>query len=356
MKLENLSEFDRRCLEEAIQLGWKGDSRVHPNPRVGAVIAKEGEVIGRGWHRVRGEAHAEIDAINQSQSSLDGATVYVSLEPCDHHGRTPPCTERLLKEGVGRVVFAMADPGPGQGGAQRLREEGVEVIGPVDSPSAKRLLAPFLTHTTKNRVHLTMKWAMTLDGRIALGSGDSRWVTSQESRVHAHRVRSQVDGIMVGAGTVLADHPSLNVRHELDGPDPRPIIWDPKGRLNSKNVEETWWQSMLEREAIIVSDQGESSFLEVLPWNDGEGFSEALLERGFHHVLVEGGAGLLGTFLDLGLGDDALVYLAPKVCGGKDSLSPVGGVGVSKMDLAYGLKEMEVMPLGPDLLIQGSFE
>jgi len=354
MNLDELTPFDRSCLQESVRLGYNGDSRVHPNPRVGAIIAKNGDIIGKGWHQRCGDSHAEINAIHDAGGSIKGSTVYVSLEPCAHEGRTPPCAERLIQEEVSRVVFAMGDPGLGQGGSARLKQAGIEVIGPVEFPAARKLLAPFLTQVDQKRAHLTLKWAMTMDGRIALATGDSRWVTSSEARAHVHQIRSQVDGIMIGARTVLADKPSLNVRHGIDGPDPRPLIWDPKGRLNSQSMEPEWWKTMSERQALIISDQGETSPLEVLPWNDGDGFAEALFELGLHHVLVEGGSGLLGAFLDLSLGDDVLVYLAPKLCGGKESLSPIGGSGVTEMGLARNLEDIEVTPLGPDFLLSGT--
>jgi len=355
MTLEQLSPFDRACLEETVSIGSKGNSRVLPNPRVGALIVRDGVVVGRGWHQVCGEAHAEINAINQSQGPLKGATLYVSLEPCAHQGRTPSCAERILKEGFNKVVYAMNDPGHGKGGAERLRQAGVEVLGPVEFPAARKLIAPFQTLSLHRRAHITLKWAMTLDGHIALASGDSKWITGEEARTHAHQVRSQVDGIMIGARTALCDAPALSVRHGIEGPDPRPLIWNPRGRLDQQHPSKEWWDAMRKRQALIISDQGERSTLEVLPWNDGVGFAKSLLERGFHHVLAEGGAGLLGALMDLDLADDALVYLSPKVCGGKGSLSPVGGVGVSQMNLAHLLSDLEVTPLGQDFLISGSF-
>lgn len=356
MDSSQLSPFDKECLIEAVHIGFKGDARVHPNPRVGAVIAKDGRIIGRGWHRQCGGDHAEVAAIKDAEMSIRGSTVYVSLEPCSHHGRTPPCAERLIKEGVSKVVYAMGDPGPGQGGAEILRKSGIEVIGPVESPAAKRLLAPFKTHTLEKRSHLTLKWAMTLDGRIALSSGDSKWVTSEEARAHVHLVRSQVDGIMVGAGTVLADQPALNVRHGVEGPDPKPIIWDPRGRLRESDSTPEWWRSMSEREALLVSDEPRAKDLRTIPWKGGENFRERLLEQGVHHVLVEGGSGLLGSMVDHGLGDDAMVYLAPKVCGGSSSLSPVGGKGAETMNLSQELQDLETFSMGQDFLLLGQFK
>ena len=214
------SPNDQYFMREAIRLAALGRGYAEPNPMVGCVLVRDGTVIGKGYHRKFGGPHAEIDALRSlGTESAVGATAYVSLEPCCHHGKTPPCTESLIESGVKRVVFAMEDPFPkvSGGGAVALRDAGIEVTGDVMRDEASRLNAPYIKRTTTGKPWVIAKWAMTGDGKIATRTGDSQWITNPESRLDVHRTRSKVDGILTGMGTVRADNPMLDAR--LADPD-----------------------------------------------------------------------------------------------------------------------------------------
>lgn len=342
---------DLRHLKRTLELAQNGTSEVFPNPRVGALVVRDGKVVGEGWHRRCGGPHAEVEAIGDLD--LKGCTVYVSLEPCAHEGRTPSCAKTLVERGAARVVYAMEDPGPGEGGGEILKAGNVEVSGPHPDALSREVLMPFLRNI-KGACAITLKWAMTLDGRIALESGDSKWITSEAARRHVHRVRSAVDGIMVGAGTVRADAPQLDVRHGVEGPSPRPVVWDPRGGTRSLG----WWQSVEHRRPLVISDEQTAwpSGVEVIPWAKGADLPERLFRAGVHHLLVEGGAGCHGAMVDAGTFDRVLVYVAPKVCGGASSVSPVGGLGVAAMAQAHGLADLRYVSIGSDLLISACRE
>lgn len=341
-------------LKRAIALAEKGDSRVFPNPRVGACIVKDDLVIGEGSHLVAGEAHAEVHAIADcGDQDLRGCTAYVSLEPCAHEGRTPSCAKMLIRKGISRVVFAVEDPGPGEGGAELMRQAGLEVLGPVDSAGAKEILEPFIKNVTKGETYFLLKWAMTLDGRIALGNGDSKWISGEASRKDVHHLRTICDGIMVGAGTVIKDQPNLDVRYDIKGPSPRPIVWDPKGRLAASDC----WQKWSARNAIWIRPDGTTPVpetdLTTIDSGNNRALAKSLFAAGVHMVLVEGGAGLHGMMIDEDLADAIRVYIAPKLCGGNDSRSPVGGVGVPSMTRALACGPLKRSTCGEDIVLEG---
>lgn len=352
-----VSKEDLFFLDSAIECAEKGSSLVFPNPRVGALYVKEGEVQGEGFHQKCGEAHAEVAAA-EGMNSLEGTTLYVSLEPCSHKGKTPPCAEFIIKKGVKRVVYSMPDPGPGAGGAQMLQNAGIEVVGPLFRKKAFRLLEPFCKNMIHHKAYITLKWAMTLDGKIACASGDSRWVTGSVAREHVHRVRTEVDGILVGAGTLCADNPDLGVRHGIEGPVPRPVIWDPRGRTREKRE---WYLSHKERKPLIVVNSSDLAKdwpqeCELLICPSLSELESSLFGCGIHHLLVEGGSGVHGAFNDAGLGDRALMYTAPKIIGGSGALGAVGGKGVERMAEARSLSVMDYLPLGGDMLNEGLFQ
>jgi diaminohydroxyphosphoribosylaminopyrimidine deaminase / 5-amino-6-(5-phosphoribosylamino)uracil reductase len=341
-------------IDRCVVLAKNGDARVFPNPRVGAVVVKAGAIVGEGWHVQAGQGHAEVNAIAQAKGiDLKGSTIYVSLEPCAHVGRTPPCAQLIIAKGIARVVVAVADPGPGQGGAEVLRKAGVQVDFLPEHAAATRLIEPFVKNFLKQEAYLIQKWAMTLDGRIALQNGDSKWITGSPARVKVHETRRVCDGIMVGAGTVLADAPQLDVRHGLDGPRPRPIVWDPKGVTCEL---EDWWATQASRRPLVLTDTCTKTWpegVEVEPCWQASTLCKTLFKHGLHSVLVEGGAGLHGWLWDHQLADAVDVYIAPKICGGAESLAPVGGQGVGTMAMAESLKCMEWQTCGEDLRLEG---
>jgi diaminohydroxyphosphoribosylaminopyrimidine deaminase/5-amino-6-(5-phosphoribosylamino)uracil reductase len=354
---------DEGWMQRALALAERGRGHVEPNPLVGAVVVRDGQLVGEGWHERYGQAHAEVNALRQAGPAAHGATLYVTLEPCCHHGKTPPCTDTVLAAGVHRVVAAMLDPFPqvaGQGVA-RLRAAGVVVeVGPGEA-AARRLNAPYLKLLATGRPYVHAKWAMTLDGRIATRTGDSKWISNEASRRRVHALRGRMDAIIVGIGTALADDPLLTARP----PGPRTatrIILDSNGRLPPT--------SQLVRTAaqvptlIVTGDVSaapealRASGCEVLALPGGTrpavlALLAELGRRRMTNVLVEGGAEVLGSFIDVDAVDEYHVYLAPRLVGGRDARSAVGGTGVAHMADALSLAEWDVERIEGDLYFHG---
>ncbi|MCS6976926.1 MAG: bifunctional diaminohydroxyphosphoribosylaminopyrimidine deaminase/5-amino-6-(5-phosphoribosylamino)uracil reductase RibD [Gemmatales bacterium] len=352
-------------MREALLLAERGRGYVEPNPLVGAVVVREGRIVGSGWHQRFGGPHAEIYALEAAGESARGATLYVTLEPCCHHGKTPPCTDAILKAGISRVVAAMSDPFPevaGKGIAI-LKEHGVPVEVGILSAEAEELNAPYLKLVRSGRPYVIAKWAMSLDGRIATATGDSRWISGEESRRKAHEVRGRVDGILVGIGTVLADDPLLTARP----PGPRTacrIILDSCLRLplTSRLVQTVREAPVLvfhEPQADAESKRRlEAAGCECLPlrqWGRREAIGLILDELGrrrFTNILVEGGAEVLGSFVETRQVDELMVFVAPMIVGGRSALGPVGGRGAATLREALRLARWTVEPSGEDWLIR----
>jgi diaminohydroxyphosphoribosylaminopyrimidine deaminase/5-amino-6-(5-phosphoribosylamino)uracil reductase len=357
---------DAAWMAHALDLAERGRGAVEPNPLVGAVVVRDGLVVGEGWHERYGEAHAEVHALVAAGEAARGATLYVTLEPCCHQGKTPPCTDALLRAGIGRVVAAMADPFPrvsGQGAAI-LRAAGVVVTLGVGEAEARQLNAPYLTLLATGRPYVHLKWAMTLDGKIATRTGDSKWISNESSRQLVHQLRGRMDAIIVGIGTVLADDPQLTARP----PGPRTatrIVLDSQGRLPSTSLlartarDVPVWiattATLPPERAVALETLG----CEVLrlPDADRRPSIDALLaelgRRRCTNVLVEGGASVLGSFLDAGVLDEVHVFLTPKIVGGRDALSPVGGVGLARMTEALSLSNWIVETIAGDVRLHG---
>ncbi len=351
-------------MERALALAERGRGAVEPNPLVGAVVVRDGAVVGEGWHQQFGEAHAEVFALADAGDAARGATAYVTLEPCCHHGKTPPCTDALLRAGVRRVVAAMPDPYPlvGGRGAEALRAAGVTVDVGLGEAQARRLNAPYLKLLSTGRPYVHLKWAMTLDGKLATRSGDSKWISNEASRRLAHVLRGRVDAVVVGIGTALADDPLLTARP----PGPRAatrVVLDSQGRLPPTS---RLAQTARDVPTLVVTAPagGAAGRLrelgcEVLPL-PGEGGRpsvDALLaelgRRRMTNVLVEGGAGVLGGFLDARAVDEAHVFISPRLAGGAAAPSPVGGRGAQRIAEALVLAEWTVEPVEGDLLLRG---
>lgn len=358
---------DKRWMQRAIDLARKGSGMTSPNPLVGAVLVdNDGKVVGEGWHHKAGEPHAEVNALAQAGEKARGTTAYVTLEPCSHYGKTGPCCEALIAAGVKKVVVAIGDPNPkvAGNGIRRLQEEGIEVNVGVLAKEAAEVNEVFLHWITTNKPFVALKYAMTLDGKIATGTGDSKWITGEEARAHAHYLRSIYDAILVGKGTVLADDPSLTCRL-VEGKNPIRIVLDAKLEIpiSAKVLSDG------EAETILVAGKDVSperlaertglKKVEVLlvETTDGKVNLEALLttlsERKITSILVEGGGAVHGNFFDHGFVDRVYAFIAPKLIGGKDALSPVGGMGCLKIGEGIKLERVETVSLGSDFLITG---
>jgi diaminohydroxyphosphoribosylaminopyrimidine deaminase/5-amino-6-(5-phosphoribosylamino)uracil reductase len=364
----------RRCLALAV----RGAGHVSPNPLVGAVlVGPDGAVLGEGWHGHYGGPHAEVEAVRDAEARghaarLPEATLYVSLEPCSHHGKTPPCADLLVEKGIRRVVVAHEDPFPAVAGRglARLRAAGVDVAVGVLEREAKRLNEAFLRHVATGRPLVTLKWAQTLDGQVATASGDSRWVSSEESRRLVHRWRAEADAVLVGAGTARADDPQLTVRL-VEGRQPLRIVLDRAGMLPPSL--RLFSDADAGRTVAVVGERAAPAYAEVLkaaggrvlraPERGGHLDLDALLAalgagdglpdgaRAVQSILVEAGPGLATAFLRRDLADRLFVFVAPKVLGA--GTPAVGDLGIARMAEARGFAEAAWEPVGPDVLFRG---
>ena len=359
-------ETDEHYMKKALSLAILGQGETSPNPMVGCVLVRDGRIIGEGYHHRCGADHAEVDALNDAArrgENVRGATAYVTLEPCCHFGRTPPCAQRLVKEGIARVVAATEDPNPkvkGRGLAV-LREAGVEVTCPCLEAEARWLNRGFIRAQTLSRPWVTLKAAVSLDGRMALSNGESRWITGPEARAEAHRMRASHDAILVGVGTVLKDNPELTVRH-VEGRSPRRVVLDSRLRTPPDAKAVTGEGGCL---ILTVSEEAaKTKALEdagarviVLPEEDGHVNLDAALSRlvqeGILSLMVEGGPRVLTAFMEKGLGDWLSLFVAPKVMGEGPGLGT--GLCLASVADAVMLKELQSRPVGGDWQIEGRF-
>ena len=359
-------------MKMAFDLAKKGEGFTSPNPMVGAIIVKEGTVVGKGYHHAAGKAHAEVNAIDDAGDLARGATLYVTLEPCNHTGRTPPCTEKILSAGIKRVVVAMHDPNPEVkgGGIDYLQQRGIIVKTGVCKEQAERLNEIFIKYVTTHRPFTIIKCAATLDGRIATRTGDSRWVTGEESRKFVHRIRHAVDAIMVGINTVEKDDPSLTTRlgnftGGLKGLDPVRIILD----THLKIIEDAkLFRIDSESDIIIITGQSVSEDkkgrIEQLgakiiefPVKDGLIDLDVLMDRlgelGITSLLIEGGSRVIASALSAGIVDKIFFFFAPKILGGDDGVPICQGQGADLMENCIPVKDITVRQFGNDVMIQG---
>jgi diaminohydroxyphosphoribosylaminopyrimidine deaminase / 5-amino-6-(5-phosphoribosylamino)uracil reductase len=362
------TETDARHLARAIELARRGRGRVSPNPLVGAVIARDEEMIGEGFHSVFGGRHAEVEAIEAAgDRDLSDATIYVSLEPCCHHGKTPPCTEAIREAGIGRVVVASDDPSEHASGRGLgiLRDEGIEVVVADGELAAKaRLLnQPFRKHARTGRPWVLFKSAMTLDGKVATSGGDSKWISGESSRYRAHHWRAECDGVAVGIGTAVADDPQLTARLEGVERQPRRIVFDSEARLplGSKLVRDASRIPL----TVVVSRAAPRAATDALATHGADvivatGENEPARVRsaldqlganGISSILLEGGPHLAGAFLDAGEIDEIRLFLAPIVLGGRTARDPLEGEGVDVIADAVRALTLECERVGEDLLV-----
>lgn len=356
-----------RFMRLALTAAKKADP--FPNPRVGAVLVKDGAVIGSGFHKAPGKGHAEIEAIEDAKRrtrnplAARGATLYVTLEPCSHTAkRTPPCTSAIIREGIARVVYAMGDPNPlvSGKGAEALKAAGITVRGPSDGKAAAAINRRYISSITK-KPFIAIKMAMSADGKTATRAGDSRWISSDESRALVHRMRTDFDAVMVGAGTICADDPELTSHGK--GRDPYRVIVDGRLRIgfgarvlrkkDGKTVVATCERAdkgkalALEKAGARVLVCGKESV-------DLKMLSYALNAMGLGRILVEGGSELNASALESGIVDRLYLFIAPKLVGGKDANGVIGGAGIRMMADATRLKNMKIRKVGPDFLIEAN--
>lgn len=361
---------EEHFMRMALALAKKGQGYTSPNPMVGAVIVKDGNVIGSGYHQSFGEAHAEVNAIEEAGTKAKGATLYVNLEPCNHTGKTPPCSLKILKSGIQRVVMAMEDPNTiAGGGALFLKENGVEVSVGVCESAAKKLNEAFIKYVSQKQPFVILKCAATLDGRIATRTGDSKWVTGEKARRFVHRLRHAVDAILVGIGTIQADDPSLTTRLESDsGLDPVRIVLDthlsisPDARIlqldsNSDTILVTG-NSVTEAKKKTVLKAGVR--LIEQPLIDGQIDLKSLMielgSMGITSLLIEGGSRVIASAIRTGVIDKAHFFYAPKILGGDDGIPICRGPGPEFMQDSIRLKDIRVEQFDDDIMIEGYIE
>ena len=343
--------------------------RTSPNPMVGALVVRDGQIIGSGYHARAGTPHAEIHALRAAGEMARGATLYVTLEPCCHHGRTGPCSEAVISAGISRVVMAMRDPNPQVAGrgAKRLEEAGIQVVGEVLEDEAKKLNEVFIKYITTGQPFVVMKTAMSMDGKIAAANGESKWITGAASRVRVHRLRDRYDAILVGVGTVLADNPSLTTRlPEGGGKDPVRVILDTRARtpLDARIIKQASVAP-----AIVVTAPGAppqrvrglldaGAQIMVIESDDGglslPGLLRELGRKEITSLLVEGGAGVNGSFVKEELVDKVYWFIAPKIIGGAAAPGPVGGVGITALSEALEITDILVDRYGDDICVEGN--
>lgn len=341
-----MKNSDTIFMKRALTLAKRGRAWVAPNPMVGAVVVKNGKIVGEGYHKRFGGPHAEVNAINMAGDEVSDSTIYVSLEPCCHHGKTPPCTDLIIRKGIKRVVAAIEDPNPlvGGSGFKKLRNAGIEVVVGVLEEEAKELNCCYLKKASSGKSWITLKIAQSIDGRIATTNGHSQWITCEKSRKYVHLMRAMHDAVLVGAGTVKADNPSLTVRH-VSGKNPIRIVLDEdfsipsdSHLLNSPSEAETWvfgtatkrpsWTENPNVKVIQLPSMNGKSLIDL------NLFHEKISALGVGSVLVEGGSKIWTSFLETNLVDKLDVFVAPLIIG--EGISTINDLGI--LDVNNGIK------------------
>ena len=354
-------EFDQHCtalMQRALELAAKGMGTTHPNPRVGALVVNHGQVVGEGWHVRPGEAHAEVMALQQAGEQARGGALYVTLEPCAAHGRTPACTDAIRRAGIRHVIYASSDPNPDMaGGAKVLQAAGIDVTGSVLKAQADALNRPFFHYLRTARPYVIAKAAISLDGKLATRTHHSQWISGPACRLHAHMLRAECDAIVVGAGTLKHDNPSLTVRDTAAvGNVPlrvvlcfeTPVFFEACKLLSgdaptrfyvrSVNAHTQRW-----RDAGVQVERADS-LMAIL---------QHLAADGYLQIMLEGGGALHASFLECRFSDEMVLYQAPMLIGGRDAVSLWGGNGAERIDQAIRLTDVERQQLGCDQMIRG---
>ena len=354
-------------MRRAIELAKKGGGYVHPNPLVGCVVVKDGEIIAEGYHEKYGEYHAERNALLHCQSETKDTSLYVTLEPCCHYGKTPPCTEIIIEKGIKKVFVGILDPNPlvAGKGVKILQEAGIEVEVGLCENEIRELNKVFLKYITTKRPYVILKTAMTLDGKIATFTGDSKWVTNEESRKMVHEIRSDMAGVIVGIGTVLADDPMLNCRLEGEHHQPIRIVVDSNLRIP---IDSQLVKTAKEYRTIVATTKRDdcrddvhivSTGIELIQCKsnnchvDINDLMTKLGSLGIDSLLLEGGGTLNAAFLEAGYVDEVWTFIAPKIIGGEGAKTPVSGKGIEKMNDAIRLQNIDIQNIKGDILIKG---
>ena len=378
-------------MQRAIALAKKGAGFVNPNPMVGCVVVKDNEIIAEGYHEYYGGLHAERNALTNTAADCKDATLYVTLEPCCHHGKTPPCTDIIIEKGIKKVVVGLLDPNPlvAGKGISILQNAGIEVVTGVEEDKIKELNKVFLKYIKTKRPYVILKTAMTLDGKIASHTGDSKWITNEKSRQLVHKFRSEMMGIVAGIGTVKADNPMLNCR--LEGQQttdnrqqsvrqPIRIIVDTKASISldsnivktaneyrtilaiSRDVTPVASEKTTDNRQQTTADILKSFNVEILQCEEKDGHVDIndlmikLGQMGIDSLLLEGGSCLNAAFLEAGCVDEVYAFIAPKIIGGEHSKSPIGGKGIELMKDAITFDKVEIEQIENDILIKGKIK
>lgn len=353
-------------MNKALKLAERASGYTSPNPMVGAIIVKDNNIVGQGWHQRAGTPHAEIHALHEAGDLAKGATIYVTLEPCSHYGRTGPCADALIKAGIKKAVIAVTDPNPlvrGQGIA-KLRNAGIEVVEGVLSESAARLNEVFIKWISTKKPFAVLKTAMTIDGKIATYTGNSKWITEVGARQRVHKLRATYDAVLTGVGTVLADDPEFTVRLGQEGKNPLRIIVDtmartpPTAKVVATNPETTLIavSTVAPQDNIAALKHKGVEILEVSTDTTGINLTELFQiigARNITSVLLEGGAAINASALSANLIDKVYWFIAPKIFGGHNALGPVGGQGISLVKDAINMENLSTEFIGNDILISG---
>ncbi|TVQ48527.1 MAG: bifunctional diaminohydroxyphosphoribosylaminopyrimidine deaminase/5-amino-6-(5-phosphoribosylamino)uracil reductase RibD [Gloeocapsa sp. DLM2.Bin57] len=357
------SPFDRKMMQRALELARLGWGKTSPNPMVGAVIVQGEQIVGEGYHPALGQPHAEVFALKAAQEAAQGATMYVTLEPCNHYGRTPPCTEAVIQHGIAKVVVGMVDPDPRVSGTgiQRLVEAGIEVVVGVETPACQQLNEAFIHRVTQCNPFGILKYAMTLDGKIATSTGNSAWITAKDSREFVYHIRAGVDGIIIGGNTLRRDNPHLTT-HGISDRNPLRIVMS---RSLDLPREANLWD-IKNAPTLIFTERGANPDLKAHLLQKGIEIVELdslqpltvlqyLSKRDFSSVLWECGQKLAAAAINTGAVQKVMAFIAPKIIGGESAPSPVGDLGLLEMNKALNLNQVTLRQFKDDFLIQGYF-
>ncbi len=358
-------DIDEKYMRIAIELAEKGKGRTSPNPMVGAVIVKNDEIVGTGYHQRAGTPHAEIHAITEAGEKAKDSTMYVNLEPCSHYGRTPPCTDAIIKAGISKVIIAMTDPNPKVNGKGKaiLESQGIKVVTGILEQEARRLNEVFIKYITTGMPFVTIKVAMSIDGKIATFCRRSKWISCDDSRLLVHQIRNEVDAIVIGIGTVLCDNPMLTTRLP-NGRDAIRVVLDSRARIpldsNVLNIN-AQAKTIVAVTKLATEEKIERlrKYAEVLiiPEKDGRvdivELMKKLAEMEITNILIEGGAEVNASALKGKIVDRVMFFIAPKIIGGNTAPGPIGGNGVEDPSEAIKLTDISIRQVGEDILVSG---